>query len=636
MSDTIAYPSLSDFPTTGNSYTEYYTLDTAKTYRWNSDTSSYSEVSTNVNIGTLPLPTGASTESTLLSVLQAVQNNRAYQETIFTDNNAGVLTFFIRRTVANQTTGLPETSYLLPDGTPYTPTGTIQVATANKDNELRSITYQANTTNGVHYTSGDYILRTDIFDITSNPASLLSTIWLNITTNNVISITPTASHLTFMTSGADLTATNSKLDTLNAKDFATQTTLNNLYNVENNQTATGTLTSTGAITLSNISKKSSATIFLVPTSVTCTAISEISFDGSTWYSVPFMYLNGGNIGIISVGGNVGGATNYVLNSPTFGAPYFRFRASSFSGTSLAVSIVANTTNSLVTNVNSHYDYSGAACLPSGLGQTSSTASLPVVIANNQSAIPNNISQIGGTALTSESIGPSGHNAIPVTIAGSLAVASTTGTSVNTSGSAVLSTADGSQSLALDLIITSWNGTGSIDFVLQESLDGTNYTDIWHFTRVTGNGTYKMPSMPICGYRKLVWTVNGTVTTATLARHLLAHNNDIVKKRQFFDRTSALLAGTTGAGATYNISGCKIVNAAMLASAVVSGATYQLEVSSDGTNFYKVGTAKQLTTANELLQLDGLTNNTYQYARINCTVGVVTSQTGVYGLITGSN
>lgn len=128
------------------------------------------------------------TETTLVSVLQAIVNNRAFQETIWTDNNSGTLTFFLRRTIYNPLTDTLETENILPNGTPYTPTGIQSVTTANKDFELRNIEYKAiNSDTG--YTAGDFISRTDIMDLTSNPATVTSTIWFNVSTNtNLISI----------------------------------------------------------------------------------------------------------------------------------------------------------------------------------------------------------------------------------------------------------------------------------------------------------------------------------------------------------------------------------------------------------------------------------------------------------------
>jgi hypothetical protein len=143
-----------------------------------------------ISASALPLPAGAASETTLGSVLTALQGNINFSDTIWTDDSG---TYFIRQTRQNQDTNTITVSYLNLDGTAYTVGSNPRPADRDRDVELRSFTFRTNNS-GTGYSSGQTVVRADVLDVSTSTASILSTAWFNASTNATIAA-PTTGHL---------------------------------------------------------------------------------------------------------------------------------------------------------------------------------------------------------------------------------------------------------------------------------------------------------------------------------------------------------------------------------------------------------------------------------------------------------
>jgi len=139
-----------------------------------------------VNIGT----TGAiATDSTLQQVRDAIKAQIDIASTIWTDNTD---TFYVRRDLVNEGTGVITVSFTLPDGTAATPSAGLRpLATVDKD--VLSDYYDVLIA-GTGYAIGDLLARVAIID--ANGASPTSTfIWLNLTAGTILGTAPSSANI---------------------------------------------------------------------------------------------------------------------------------------------------------------------------------------------------------------------------------------------------------------------------------------------------------------------------------------------------------------------------------------------------------------------------------------------------------
>jgi hypothetical protein len=156
----------------------------------------------------------------MANILTQLQNNKMFTESIWKD---ATNTFYIRRTTYNEGTGAYVTTFILPDGTTYVPTNPQTLAVSNSDIEFRNINYVA-IAGGTGYSINDYILRSDLFDVSSSPAILLSTIWFNQTTGLVITPAPVQNTINVVNEDAEIAAINNLNTAIGAKTDAEATT----------------------------------------------------------------------------------------------------------------------------------------------------------------------------------------------------------------------------------------------------------------------------------------------------------------------------------------------------------------------------------------------------------------------------
>ena len=137
---------------------------------------------TNLQLNTLTPPAALvnfATESTLSDILDAVNGNINFNETIWTDDS-GV--YFARR--ATQVGSVVTVNYYLADGSGYTPGLNPRPVFIDSTKELITSYYVAIDTALPNYSNTNDLLKTDVLDITTS--NILSSIWFNITTQTYI------------------------------------------------------------------------------------------------------------------------------------------------------------------------------------------------------------------------------------------------------------------------------------------------------------------------------------------------------------------------------------------------------------------------------------------------------------------
>ena len=158
----------------------------------------------------------------LNSILSELQNSIAFSETVWYDV-AIPTNFYVRGVNIDQTTGTQTISWKNPLGTVVSITGlTLVQAIASADFEFNTVERIAIAA-GTGYSIGDYIRESNIFNM--NTATLVATIWNNLTLNTVLGTVPTLANVPVNDSYATkanqaaqvtlATAANTKIDTGN-------------------------------------------------------------------------------------------------------------------------------------------------------------------------------------------------------------------------------------------------------------------------------------------------------------------------------------------------------------------------------------------------------------------------------------
>jgi hypothetical protein len=160
-----------------------------------------------ISASSLPLPTGAATESTLNSVLTQLQGDRAISENLFIDSTN---TIYLRVLAYNQQTNAFESSAIGLNGTAYTPTAP-ETPLQRSDYDTTETVWEI-VANGTGYAVGDIVSQFTL--ITQGPPiAVAGVLWFNQTSQLGISA-PLSGHRRRI--GA-LAATESTLDALNDK-----------------------------------------------------------------------------------------------------------------------------------------------------------------------------------------------------------------------------------------------------------------------------------------------------------------------------------------------------------------------------------------------------------------------------------
>jgi len=149
------------------------------------------------------------------------------------------------------------------------------------------------------------------------------------------------------------------------------------------------------------------------------------------------------------------------------------------------------------------------------------------------------------------------------------------------------------SYASQVIVTAVTGTTpTLDIRIEESEDGgTNWQTVYDFPRITANGIYRSPFLPVSGNRvRYVQTVGGTTPSFTRSIQRIQSNAYAIAVRQLIDRT---IAPNTLNSVTPSLAARDSGNATQLVVSMGAIATtapaFQLEGSEDlGATFYAIG------------------------------------------------
>jgi hypothetical protein len=160
----------------------------------------------NLQLNTITPPaalTNVATETTLLNVLDAVNGNVNFNETIWTDDSG---LFFARR--VTQTGPTVTVNYYLPNGSGYTLGLNPKPVFTDNTKELITTYYLATVTAAPNYTNTNNLARTDVLNTTTS--TIVATIWFNITTQTYIP-TPNPEHVQLISTEGKATAANQVL-----------------------------------------------------------------------------------------------------------------------------------------------------------------------------------------------------------------------------------------------------------------------------------------------------------------------------------------------------------------------------------------------------------------------------------------
>ena len=148
-----------------------------------------------------------------------------------------------------------------------------------------------------------------------------------------------------------------------------------------------------------------------------------------------------------------------------------------------------------------------------------------------------------------------------------------------------------QGAAFAISITAVTGTNpTLDLVIQCSVNTTTWHDVHHFERATGTTTLISPTIPLpCAQIRYVRTVGGTTPSFTMSLTRWSTQTNTGVQRSFFDRT---IAPNTLNSATpaFWVEGSQYISAIVSSGAATTAASFQMEVSADGTNWASIGTA----------------------------------------------
>lgn len=183
------------------------------------------------------------------------------------------------------------------------------------------------------------------------------------------------------------------------------------------------------------------------------------------------------------------------------------------------------------------------------------------------------------------------------------IASAAITTTQTSGNVAMTNI---QSVAFQIAVTAVSGTSpTMDVVVQETFDGTNYYDLYHFPRITAIGQYQSPQMRLTGIGiRYIRTLGGTTPSFTNSGVRISRQIASDIYRNFLSRTidPTVLNSTT---ASYLVEGADEFQLIANMNAGGSNPVFKMQGSEDGANWFDmpsltltatVGTVSQIMTS----------------------------------------
>ena len=177
---------------------------------------------------TLPLPTGAATDSTLQSILAAISATVSLSGTVWFDATTTPPTYYVRRELDHG--GTISVVWETPSGTTA---NSITVSNlqpvSNAENITNTTLTYISTAGGTGYTSGQLLIYSFGIDTQTTPPSLAYSAWFNANTNSFLSTAPNSTTYTSTTTA--LSAISLPLPTGAAADSSLQSILSTLSGV---------------------------------------------------------------------------------------------------------------------------------------------------------------------------------------------------------------------------------------------------------------------------------------------------------------------------------------------------------------------------------------------------------------------
>lgn len=218
------------------------------------------------------------------------------------------------------------------------------------------------------------------------------------------------------------------------------------------------------------------------------------------------------------------------------------------------------------------------------------AALPVNIAASTSLT----ATVSSGTLTRANLG------LPYGGGASEAIADVASAAITSTATTSALTPTGGVSYEVNIPVTAVSGTTpTLDVTIEESDDaGTNWFPVYSFPRITANGIYRSPKLPLTGNRvRYVQTIGGTSPSFTRAINRLQCNDVADPIRQLIDRSVSLTTAnaTTPSLVTQN---CRNVQLSLSLGAATTPPQLTLEGSDDnGATWYSLGLAALAGVAN---------------------------------------
>jgi hypothetical protein len=159
-----------------------------------------------------------------------------------------------------------------------------------------------------------------------------------------------------------------------------------------------------------------------------------------------------------------------------------------------------------------------------------------------------------------------------------------------------------QSVAFQIAVTAVTGTTpTLDVVIQETMDGTNYYDIYHYERITAAGSFFSPVMKLAGIGfRYVRTVTGTSPSFTMSAIRISRAGNASLVRRLFNRT--IDPNTTGSASSSLLA--EGTNQPYLVVSLGAGGSggspvFGIQGSEDGSNWYAINGSTVTVTTNSI-------------------------------------
>ena len=275
---------------------------------------------------------------------------------------------------------------------------------------------------------------------------------------------------------------------------------------------------------------------------------------------------------------------------------------------------------------------------------SDTASAFPVAVNNTvtitaSNLATNIAQIAGATPNASVANGSTNKSLGVTLATAVSQVDVSAAafagSGRVNGTVIASTQGGGGVISAEINVTALTlGTATAVIpVLQESVGGSNFTDIWVGDPMTATGIQQVPAIPVAGRRRWAFhSVGGTSTTVTVTITTLELlNGSYPLLRQFRDVYAAtnafatiinnvanastfVLATANSVSSVFNIEGCKNLTPfiTFVGGVPTTAPIVRMQFSMDRTNWWDSGVS--FTPAAAGVMAAQVANNAAKYAR----------------------